>query len=200
LSIFSFNKPCYLTIQYILELFLTCYSNIQSCYSSLTLLGIELLSCIAGTSTGGLLGMAPTTTFPNLVNQTMPNMPNYSANISGAFPALLGMTPGITSSASGGAILPGAGASLGEVCREYLYGRCAKTDCKLSHPPQSLLMTLLAPTTSMGTLSQVPMAPSAAAMAAAQAIVAAKALQAHAAQLQAQARSAKDSSGILTSY
>ncbi|KAL3567721.1 hypothetical protein D5086_030372 [Populus alba] len=149
----------------------------------------------AGTSTGGLLGMAPTTTFPNLVNQTMPNMPNYSANISGAFPALLGMTPGITSSASGGAILPGAGSSLGEVCREYLYGRCAKTDCKLSHPPQSLLMTLLAPTTSMGTLSQVPMAPSAAAMAAAQAIVAAKALQAHAAQLQAQAQSAKDSSG-----
>ncbi|KAJ6866442.1 serine/arginine repetitive matrix protein 2-like [Populus alba x Populus x berolinensis] len=167
----------------------------MSCYSSLTLLGIELLSCNTGTSTGGLLGMAPTTTFPNLVNQTMPNMPNYSANISGAFPALLGMTPGITSSASGGAILPGAGSSLGEVCREYLYGRCAKTDCKLSHPPQSLLMTLLAPTTSMGTLSQVPMAPSAAAMAAAQAIVAAKALQAHAAQLQAQAQSAKDSSG-----
>ncbi|KAJ6691209.1 SERINE/ARGININE-RICH SPLICING FACTOR [Salix koriyanagi] len=149
----------------------------------------------AGTSTGGLLGMAPATTFPNLVNQTMPNMPNYSANVSGAFPALLGMTPGIASSASGGAILPGVGASLGEVCREYLYGRCAKTDCKLSHPPQSLLMTLLAPTTSMGTLSMVPMAPSAAAMAAAQAIVAAKALQAHAAQLQAQAQSAKDSSG-----
>jgi hypothetical protein len=41
------------------------------------------------------------------------------------------------------------------------------------------------------------MAPSAAAMAAAQAIVAAKALQAHAAQVQAQAQSAKDSSGIL---
>jgi hypothetical protein len=34
-------------------------------------------------------------------------------------------------------------------------------------------------------------------MAAAQAIVAAKALQAHAAQVQAQAQSAKDSSGIL---
>ncbi|KAB5516185.1 hypothetical protein DKX38_026833 [Salix brachista] len=157
--------------------------------------GFELLSFNTGTSTGGLVGMAPATTFPNLVNQTMPNMPNYSANVSGAFPALLGMTPGIASSASGGAILPGVGASLGEVCREYLYGRCTKTDCKLSHPPQSLLMTLLAPTTSMGTLSMVPMAPSAAAMAAAQAIVAAKALQAHAAQLQAQAQSAKDSSG-----
>ncbi|KAJ6691211.1 SPLICING REGULATORY GLUTAMINE/LYSINE-RICH PROTEIN 1 [Salix koriyanagi] len=157
--------------------------------------GVHSLFSLAHTSTGGLLGMAPATTFPNLVNQTMPNMPNYSANVSGAFPALLGMTPGIASSASGGAILPGVGASLGEVCREYLYGRCAKTDCKLSHPPQSLLMTLLAPTTSMGTLSMVPMAPSAAAMAAAQAIVAAKALQAHAAQLQAQAQSAKDSSG-----
>ncbi|KAJ6754588.1 SERINE/ARGININE-RICH SPLICING FACTOR [Salix purpurea] len=149
----------------------------------------------AGTSTGGLLGMAPTTTFPNLVNQTMPNMPNYSASVSGAFPALLGMTPGIASGASGGAILPGVGASLGEVCREYLYGGCAKMDCKLGHPPHSLLMTLLAPTTTMGTLSQAPMAPSAAAMAAAQAIVAAKALQAHAAQVQAQAQSAKDSSG-----
>ncbi|XP_034922935.1 uncharacterized protein [Populus alba] len=149
----------------------------------------------AGTSTGGLLGMAPTTTFPNLVNQTMPNMPNYSASVSGAFPAFLGMTPGIASGASGGAILPGVGASLGEVCREYLYGRCAKMDCKLGHPPHSLLMTLLAPTTTMGTLSHAPMAPSAAAMAAAQAIVAAKALQAHAAQVQAQAQSAKDSSG-----
>ncbi|KAJ6734532.1 SPLICING REGULATORY GLUTAMINE/LYSINE-RICH PROTEIN 1, partial [Salix purpurea] len=138
--------------------------------------------------------------FLTLVNQTMPNMPNYSANVSGAFPALLGMTPGIASSASGGAILPGVGASLGEVCREYLYGRCTKTDCKLSHPPQSLLMTLLAPTTSMGTLSMVPMAPSAAAMAAAQAIVAAKALQAHAAQLQAQAQSAKDSSGLTAEH
>jgi hypothetical protein len=134
---------------------------------------------LTGTSTGGLLGMAPTTTFPNLVNQTMPNMPNYSASV------------------SGGAILPGVGASLGEVCREYLYGRCAKMDCKLGHPPHSLLMTLLAPTTTMGTLSHAPMAPSAAAMAAAQAIVAAKALQAHAAQVQAQAQSAKDSSGIL---
>lgn len=138
---------------------------------------------------GGLLGMAP-----NLVNQTMPNMPNYSASVSGAFPGLLGMIPGVVSGASGGAILPGMGASLGEVCREYLNGRCAKTDCKLNHPPHNLLMTALAATTTMGTLSQVPMAPSAAAMAAAQAIVAAQALQAHAAQVQAQ-QSAKDLSG-----
>ncbi|XP_022761863.1 uncharacterized protein LOC111307841 isoform X2 [Durio zibethinus] len=147
----------------------------------------------AGSSTGGLLGVAPASTYPNLVNQTMPNMPNYTGSVSGAFPGLLGMIPGIVSGASGGAILPGMGASLGEVCREYLNGRCAKTDCKLNHPPHNLLMTALAATTSMGTLSQVPMAPSAAAMAAAQAIVAAQALQAHAAQVQAQAQSTKDS-------
>ncbi|GAV58977.1 Filamin domain-containing protein/RRM_6 domain-containing protein [Cephalotus follicularis] len=148
-----------------------------------------------GTSSGGLLGLAPSSTFPNLVNQTMPNMPNYTGSVSGAFPGLLGMIPGIVSGASGGAILPGIGASLGEVCREYLNGRCVKTDCKLNHPPHNLLMTALAATTTLGTLSQVPMAPSAAAMAAAQAIVAAQALQAHAAQVQAQAQSAKDSSG-----
>lgn len=145
-------------------------------------------------ASGGLLGLAPASTYPNLVNQTMPNMPNYSASVSGAFPGLLGMIPGVIPGASGGAILPGIGASLGEVCREYLNGRCAKTDCKLNHPPHNLLMTALAATTSMGTVSQVPMAPSAAAMAAAQAIVAAQALQAHAAQVQAQAQSGKDSS------
>ncbi|KAK1356419.1 Serine/threonine-protein kinase fray2 [Heracleum sosnowskyi] len=126
----------------------------------------------AGSTTGGLLGLAPQSNFPNLVNQTMPNMPNYS----------------------GGAVLPGLGATLGEVCREYLNGRCVKSDCRLNHPPHSLLMTALAATTSMGTLSQVPMAPSAAAMAAAQAIVAAQALQAHAAQAQAQSNHRKDSS------
>lgn len=147
----------------------------------------------AGTSTGGLLGVAPTpTTFSNLVNQTMPNMPNYTGSFSGATPGLLGMIPGAVSGASGGVILPGMGASLGEVCREYLNGRCAKTDCKLNHPPHNLLMAALATTTSMGNLSQVPMAPSAAAMAAAQAIVAAQALQAHAAQM-AQSQSNKDS-------
>lgn len=148
----------------------------------------------AGTSSGGLLGLAPPSSFPNLVNQTMPNMPNYSGSVSGAFPGLLGMIPGIVSGASGGAVLPGIGASLGEVCREFLNGRCAKTDCKFNHPPHNLLMTALAATTSMGNLSQVPMAPSAAAMAAAQAIVAAQALQAHAAQVQGQAQATRDSS------
>ncbi|XP_028759694.1 uncharacterized protein LOC114718517 [Neltuma alba] len=147
----------------------------------------------AGNNNGGLLGLAPASNFPNLVNQTMPNMPNYSGSVSGAFPGLLGMIPGVVAGASGGAILPGIGASLGEVCREYLNGQCAKIDCKLNHPPHNLLMTALAATTSMGTLSQAPMAPSAAAMAAAQAIVAAQALQAHAAQVQAQ--SVKDSAG-----
>ncbi|KAF5727426.1 Dynein alpha chain flagellar outer arm [Tripterygium wilfordii] len=149
----------------------------------------------AGTSTGGVLGMTPSSNFPNLVNQTMPNLPNYSGSVSGAFPGLLGMIPGIVSGASGGVILPGIGASLGEVCREYLNGRCAKTDCKLNHPPHNLLMAALAGTTTMGTMSQVPMAPSAAAIAAAQAIVAAQALQAHAAQVEARAQSTKDYSG-----
>lgn len=143
------------------------------------------------------MGLAPQSNFPNLVNQTMPNMPNYSGSVSGAFPGLLGMIPGIVSGASGGAVLPGIGASLGEVCREYLNGRCLKSDCKFNHPQHSLLMTALAATTTMGTLSQVPMAPSAAAMAAAQAIVAAQALQAHAAQAQAQSHHRKDSSGML---
>ncbi|XP_068655306.1 uncharacterized protein [Aristolochia californica] len=145
--------------------------------------------------TGGLAGVSTSSPYPNLVNQTMPNMPNYSATISGAFPGLLGMIPGILPGASGGVVLPGVGASLGEVCREFLNGRCAKTDCKFNHPPQNLLMAALAATTTMGTLSQVPMAPSAAAMAAAQAIVAAQALQAHAAQVQAQAQSASESLG-----
>ncbi|CAH9142215.1 unnamed protein product [Cuscuta epithymum] len=148
-----------------------------------------------GSTTGGLLGVAPPTIYSNMINQTMPNMPNYSGSVSGAVPGLLGMIPGITQGASGGVILPGVGFSLGEVCREYLYGQCAKTDCKFNHPPHNLLMTALAATSSMGTLSQVPMAPSAAAMAAAQAIVAAQALQAHAAQAQAQTNSANDTSG-----
>ncbi|KAK9138413.1 hypothetical protein Sjap_009007 [Stephania japonica] len=150
----------------------------------------------SASNAGGLLGVPPATLpFPNHVNQTMPNMPNYAGSVSGAYSGLLGMIPGVVPGASGGVILPGVGSSLGEVCREYLNGRCAKTDCKFNHPPQSLLMTALAATTTMGTLSQVPMAPSAAAMAAAQAIVAAQALQAHAAQMQAQAQSAKTSSG-----
>uniref|UniRef100_A0A1J3HB06 RRM domain-containing protein n=1 Tax=Noccaea caerulescens TaxID=107243 RepID=A0A1J3HB06_NOCCA len=147
-----------------------------------------------GSSSTGLMGSAPAS-YSNLINQTMPNMPNYTGSVSGAFPGLLGMVPGIAPGPSGGAILPGVGASLGEVCREYLNGRCANTICKLNHPPQNLLMTAIAATTSMGNLSQVPMAPSAAAMAAAQAIVAAQALQAHASQMQAQARSNKGSLG-----
>ncbi|CAM8893367.1 hypothetical protein QQ045_024377 [Rhodiola kirilowii] len=148
----------------------------------------------AGTSAGGILGLSPASNYPNMVNQTMPNMPNYSGSVSSSFPGLLGMIPGIISGPSGGAILPGIGASLGEVCREYLNGRCAKADCKLNHPPQNLLMTALATITSMGNLSQVPMTPSAAAMAAAQAIVAAKALEAHAKQMQAQQKFSKDAS------
>ncbi|KAI4370454.1 hypothetical protein MLD38_018808 [Melastoma candidum] len=147
-----------------------------------------------GPSPGGLLA-PPVSSYPNMVNQTMPNMPNYTGSVSGAFPGLMGMIPGIIPGASGGAILPGVGSSLGEICREYLAGRCSKTDCKLSHPPTNFLMSALAATTTMGTLSQAPMAPSAAAMAAAQAIVAAQALQAHAAQAQAHAQSSKDTSG-----
>ncbi|XP_042503513.1 uncharacterized protein LOC122080749 [Macadamia integrifolia] len=138
----------------------------------------------AGT-TGSVLGMPPTAPYPNLVNQTMPNMPNYSGSVSGAF-GLAGMIPGVAAGPSGGALLPGY-ASLGEVCREYLTGRCLKTDCKLNHPPQNLLSAMMNPATNMGTLS-----PSAAAMAAAQAIVAAQVYQA---QTQAQAQSARDSSG-----
>ncbi|KAL2923313.1 Tripartite motif-containing protein 45 [Bienertia sinuspersici] len=148
----------------------------------------------AGSSNGGVLGVAPTTTYPNLVNANMPNMPNYAGSVSGAFPGLAGMIPGLVPGPSGGVILPGIGASLGEVCREFLNGRCFKTDCKFNHPTHNLLMSAIAATSSMGTMSQVPMAPSAAAMAAAQAIMAAQALQAHTSQLQAQSKSSKDSS------
>ncbi|KAK8943445.1 hypothetical protein KSP40_PGU001326 [Platanthera guangdongensis] len=132
--------------------------------------------------------------YTSMVNQTMPNMPNYSGSVSGAFPGLLGMIPGVTPGSSGAVVLQGVGSSLGEICRDYLNGRCATSDCKYSHPPHNLLMSALAATTTMGTLSQQPMAPSAAAMAAAQAIVAAQALQAHAVQMQAQAKSTGESS------
>ncbi|KAL9237834.1 hypothetical protein vseg_012336 [Gypsophila vaccaria] len=148
----------------------------------------------AGSANGGVLGVAPTTTYPNLVNANMPNMPNYAGSVSGSFPGLGGMIPGLVPGPSGGVLLPGIGASLGEICREFLNGRCFKTDCKLNHPAHNLLMTAVAATSSMGTMSQVPMAPSAAAMAAAQAIMAAQALQAHAAQ-QAQSHPSKDSTG-----
>ncbi|KAK1319302.1 hypothetical protein QJS10_CPB04g01273 [Acorus calamus] len=136
-------------------------------------------AAVGAATTAGIVGQSP---YPNLINQTMPNMPNYAGSVSGAFPGLMGMIqPG---SSSAGVVLPGIGASLGEVCREYLNGRCVKTDCKLGHPPHGMLMAALAAATTMGTLSQAPMAPSAAAMAAAQAIMAAQALQAHAAQAQ----------------
>ncbi|GAB2227857.1 hypothetical protein Droror1_Dr00009684 [Drosera rotundifolia] len=148
-------------------------------------------------SAGGLLGLPPVPTFPNLVNQNMPNMPNYSASVSGALPGLVGMIPGLMRGPSGGVILPGVGASCGEVCREYLDFRCFKSDCKFNHPPHNLLINSIASSATMGTLSQAPMAPSAAAMAAAQAIMVAQALQAHASKMQAQSlqQSSKDSSG-----
>ncbi|KNA03175.1 hypothetical protein SOVF_211720 [Spinacia oleracea] len=149
----------------------------------------------AGSSNGGVLGVPPTMSYPNLVNANMPNMPNYAGSVSGAFPGLVGMIPGLVPGPSGGVILPGIGASLGEVCREFLNGRCFKTDCKFNHPTHNLLMSAIAATSTMGTMSQVPMAPSAAAMAAAQAIMAAQALQAHTAQLQAQSKLSKDSPG-----
>ncbi|KAG8053723.1 hypothetical protein GUJ93_ZPchr0001g30517 [Zizania palustris] len=136
--------------------------------------------------------------YPNMVNQTMPNMPNYAGALSGAFPSLLGLIPGASTGVSGGVVLPGVGATLGEICREHINGKCTKaTDCsKLNHPPKQLLMSVLAATTSVGALSQAPMAPSAAAMAAAQAIMAAQALQAHAVQMQADLKAAgREASG-----
>jgi hypothetical protein len=105
----------------------------------------------------------------------------------GMFSGMLGMIPGVVTGASGGAVLPGLGAAFGEVCRDYLNGRCARTDCKYNHPPQNQLMAALAAGSTMGGLSQMPMAPSAAAMAAAQSIAAANAFQAaQAAQQQQQ--------------
>uniref|UniRef100_A0ACD5X165 Uncharacterized protein n=1 Tax=Avena sativa TaxID=4498 RepID=A0ACD5X165_AVESA len=136
----------------------------------------------------------PTTTtssaYPNMLNQTMPN---YASSMSGAFPSLLGLIPG----ASGGVVLPGVGASLGEICREHINGKCTKgTDCRFSHPPQQLLMSLMTATTSVSTLGHAPMAPSAAAMAAAQAIMASQALQAHAAKMQAESKATTQAPGL----
>ncbi|CAM0878783.1 unnamed protein product [Alopecurus aequalis] len=127
----------------------------------------------------------------------MPNMPNYAGSLtSGAFPSLLGLIPGSSTGASGGVVLPGVGASLGEICREHISGKCTKgTDCKFSHPPQQLLMSVMAANTSVSTLGHAPMGPSAAAMAAAQAIMAAQALQAHAAKMQADAKIAAQAPG-----
>lgn len=139
-----------------------------------------------------MLGISPAATYPNLVNQTMPNMPNYTGSVSGAFPGLIGM---MAAGASGGVVLPGMGSALGEICRDYLNGRCAATDCKFNHPAHSLITTALsaiAPTG--GVYNQVSFSPSAAAMAAAQAIVAAQTLQAHA-LAQAKAQSKRDPAG-----
>lgn len=109
----------------------------------------------------------------------------------GMFSGMLGMIPGVVTGASGGAVLPGLGAAFGEVCRDYLNGRCTRTDCKYNHPPQNQLMAALAAGSTMGGLSQMPMAPSAAAMAAAQSIAAANAFQAaQAAQQQQQQQQA----------
>lgn len=140
---------------------------------------------------------AVSSAYPNMVNQTMPNMPNYTGAPSSAFPSLLGVMPGSSAgSSTGGVILPGVGASLGEICRDYMNGRCTKleTDCKFTHPPQQLLMSVLAATTSVSALGHAPLAPSAAAMAAAQAIMAAQALQAHAAQAKAAGGASGDDS------
>jgi hypothetical protein len=105
--------------------------------------------------------------------------------------------PGSTTGSSGGIVLPGVGASLGEICKEHINVRCTKadTDCKFTHPPQQLLMSVLAATSSVSALGQAPMAPSAAAMAAAQAIMAAQAMQAHAVQLQASSKALGEVSG-----
>ena len=139
---------------------------------------------------------AVSSAYPNMVNQTMPNMPNYTGAPSSAFPSLLGVMPSSSVGSPGGVILPGVGASLGEICRDYMSGKCTKveTDCKFMHPPQQLLMSVLAATTSVNVLGHAPLAPSAAAMAAAQAIMAAQALQAHAAQAKAAGGASGDDS------
>lgn len=136
----------------------------------------------------GTIGTIGTTPVPmyGMMNQTMPNMPNYMVGTG------LGM---MATGNSGGVILQGVGASLGEVCREYLYGKCAKAagECRFGHPPQQLLMHVLA--TAATTMNGTLMGPSAAAMAAAQAIVAAQALQAHAAQIKSQKPEESDAPG-----
>jgi hypothetical protein len=109
---------------------------------------------------------------------------------------MIGLFPGSSTGSSGGVTLPGVGASLGEICREHINGKCTKgADCRFSHPPQQLLMSVMAAQTSVSTLGHAPMAPSAAAMAAAQAIMAAQALQAHAAKMQADAKAAAQAPG-----
>lgn len=149
-----------------------------------------------GSSQHGLPLLPPTgsilTSVPfNGVSQPISSFPNMG--LTGIFPGMLSMIPGLLTGASGGAVLPGIGASFGEVCRDYLNGRCARTDCKYNHPPQNQLIAALAAGSTMGGLSQMPMAPSAAAMAAAQSIAAAQAYQA--AQAQAAAQQQQQPSG-----
>lgn len=91
-----------------------------------------------------------------------------------SLPAGLGNLPGILPGPTGGAVLPGVGAQLGEVCRMYLDGKCKNTPCRYAHPTLQQLMTAFASGANMGSLTSMPMAPSAAAMAAAQSIAAAQ--------------------------
>ncbi|KAJ7292345.1 hypothetical protein O6H91_05G023500 [Diphasiastrum complanatum] len=128
-----------------------------------------------------------TSSFMNGMNQGVSPFPNM---MTGIFPGMLALIPGILPGATGGAILPGLGASFGEVCRDYLNGRCVRADCKYNHPPQNQLMAALAAGSTMGGLSQMPMNPSAAAMAAAQSIAVAQAYQAAQAQAVAQQQQA----------
>eukprot|EP00249_Psilotum_nudum_P018260 c26719_g1_i1 orf=801-2285(+) len=113
--------------------------------------------------------------FSNGVGSSLPSFPHVMPSL---FSGILGMIPGVMPGATGGAILPGLAASFGAVCCDYLNGKCSRTDCKFNHPPLQQLMAALASGSTMGGLSQMPMAPSAAAMAAAQSIVAAQAYQA----------------------
>ncbi|KAJ7562900.1 hypothetical protein O6H91_03G088100 [Diphasiastrum complanatum] len=144
-----------------------------------------------GNALGGSLlhssGASLSTSFLNGMSQGISPFPNM---MTGIFPGMLALIPGILPGATGGAILPGLGASFGEVCRDYLNGRCVRSDCKYNHPPQNQLMAALAAGTTMGGLGQMPMAPSAAAMAAAQSIAAAQAYQAAQAQAVAQQQQA----------
>jgi len=133
---------------------------------------------------GGILAGGGASGFVNGVSHT--SFPNMMMVQPGIFPGMQGMISGIGPGANGGVVLPGLGAAFGEVCRDYLNGRCGKNDCKYSHPPHNQLMAALSAGNTMGAPSQKPMGPSAAAIAAAQTIVAAQALQAHAASSRGQ--------------
>lgn len=141
---------------------------------------------------GGIPAGGGTSGFVNGVSHM--SFPNTTMMQPGIFPGMLGMIPGILPGANGGAVLPGLGAAFGEVCREYLNGRCGGNDCKHNHPPYNQLMAALSAGNTMGDLSQKPMGPSAAAIAAAHTIVAAQALQAHASS--AHGQSAGESAGL----